>query len=168
MPTVGLYKRGKSWYVRYNKNGKDERIKVSNHKNTAERIRAELQIRFDKDKFGVESIAYQAALVHLLREEMFRKGYYFEVTPITHGRQRKEERVEGILQPRYASGYITHQRQFGILETSLLDWPNGKKDPPDAEAMAISLLDDYAPMAAPSDSDLGDDEYEPLEEWRAY
>lgn len=122
------------------------------------------------DAFGVEGNAYQAALVHLLREEMFRRGFYFEVEKITQS-TRKHERVEGILQPRYASGYVTHQRHFPELETQLLDWPNGKKDAPDAVSMAISLLDRFAPMAA--SSDMGASEAPPLAEvfggdWRRY
>jgi len=130
----------------------------------------ELFLLFRPQKCGVESISYQAALVHLLREEMFRRKVYFEITPITHT-QRKTERIEGVLQPRYANGYIRHQRRFPELETQLLDWPNGKRDYPDALAMAVSLLDDYAGIVA--GDDLADDEYEPLDEffggdWRSH
>ncbi len=122
---------------------------------------------------GVESIAYQKALVHLLREEMFRKGRYFEIECITHGRIGKDERILGILQARYANNYISHIRRFPELEGQLLDYPNGKKDLPDVVAMAISLLDPYAAAAADPDKDLGDDEYLPLSEvlegeWREY
>jgi len=137
----------------------------------------ELHFRFKltaADKHGVEAIAYQAALCHLLKEEMFRQGKvhgpsaYFEVIPIVHNTDvKKEARIEGVLQPRYASGYVRHQRHFPELETALLDWPNCKKDFPDAVAMAISLLDDAAPYAA-GDQDLAADEYEPLGEWRAW
>ena len=126
---------------------------------------------YDPQYCGVEAIAYQAALIHLLREEMFRKKLYFEITPITH-KMKKEERVEGILQPRYANGYIIHARPFPLLEGQLLDWPNGKKDFPDALAMAVSLLDPMAAAAA-GEKDLGEDEYDDLdkvfkyEDWRA-
>lgn len=116
---------------------------------------------------GVESIAFQAALIHLMREEMFRKRQYFEIIPITHS-QKKEERIEGILQPRYAAGYIHHNRHFPLLETQLQDWPSGKRDVPDALAMAISLLDPAAPLALGGNSDPADDEYEEQEEWRSY
>ena len=128
-------------------------------------------------KFGVEANAYQAALIHLLREEMFRskKNYgvpvYFEVTPLHH-RNKKSERIEGILQPRYANGFIVHQRQFPELETSLLDWPNAKKkDWADSAAMSVGLLDDAAPFA--SQENFEEDTMPPLEEvmggdWRAY
>lgn len=116
-------------------------------------------------KHGVESIAYQAALIHLLREEMFRKKQYFEITPITHA-MKKTERILGILQPRYANGYIHHARYFPKLETQLLDFPMGHDDHPDAVAMAVALLDPYAAAAA-GDFDLEKDEYEPIEDdWR--
>lgn len=126
-----------------------------------------------KDKFGVESIAYQAALIHLLRSEMFRRGFYFEITPITHGAMRKTERVEGIIQPRYANGFVTHQRHFPEYVTQLLDWPLGKKDGPDVVAMAVSLLDDAAPLSMSPDKDPHADEYEPLAkvfggDWRKF
>jgi hypothetical protein len=112
---------------------------------------------------GVESINYQAALIHLLREEMFRKGLYFEITPITHSpKQKKADRINGILQPRYANGYVLHNRRFSQLETALLDFPNGQMDYPDVIAMCIGLLDPYAAAAADPDVDLGADEYEEL------
>lgn len=132
----------------------------------------ELATKHDCTHHGVESIAYQAALIHLLREEMFRKGRYFEIVPIKHT-QKKEERIEGILQPRYANGYIQHVRHFPLLETQLLDWPNGKRDFPDALAMAIALLDPVAPLALGLNADPSNDEMPPLDEvfsddWRTY
>lgn len=121
-------------------------------------------------KHGVESIAYQAALVHLLQEEMFRKSkehgipLYFEVQKLTHS-QKKTERIEGLLHPRYTSGYITHQRAFPTYVSQLLDWPNGKKDGPDTVSMAISLLDDVAWSAGDDEDtspDADDNVYEAL------
>ena len=131
----------------------------------------ELSLKWKCDLHGVEAISYQAALVHLLREEMFRKKHYFEITSITHS-TKKTERVEGILQPRYANGYIEHRVQFPELEAQLLDCPNGKKDCPDAVAMAIALLDPVAAQAGMESGDLADAEYPPLEEvfdgdWRS-
>lgn len=132
----------------------------------------EWQKLYDCSLCGVESIAFQAALIHLMREEMFRKGQYFEIIPIKHS-QKKEERIEGILQPRYANGYIQHVRHFPLLETQLLDWPNGKRDYPDALAMMIALLDPAAALAGGNDNDPGKDEYPDLEtvfegEWRQH
>ncbi len=140
----------------------------------------ELHFRWLPQQHGVESIAYQAALVHLLKEEMFRKAKdhgpsaYFEVTPITHSSDtNKNARVEGILQPRFASHFMRFQRPFPVLATQLLDWPNGKKDWPDALAMTVRLLDAYAGIAGGEAMAPGKDEYLPLEElfggeWRTY
>lgn len=121
-----------------------------------------MSLRWDCTHHGVESIAYQAALIHLLREEMFRKKHYFEIKPITHS-AKKTERIEGVLQPRYAAGYISHQREFPVINTMLLDWPNGGFDDVDAVAMAITLLDPFAALAGDPDHDWDEDEYEDLE-----
>jgi len=129
---------------------------------------------------GVESIAYQSALIHFMREEMFRQAKvkgpdaYFEIIPVTHSRHdlNKEERIEGILQPRYAAGVVRHLMHFPAYETALLDWPNSKLDYPDAAAMAVSLLDNFAGLASAED-EFGKDEYPPLSkvmggEWRTH
>src|SRR4051794_12311027 len=44
----------------------------------------EFHAKYKPQKAGVESIAYQAALLHLMREEMFRKHQYFALEAITH------------------------------------------------------------------------------------
>jgi len=142
-----------------------------------------LHLHFMPQQHGIEAQAFQRALIHLMQEEMFRKAKdlkatgrnpgdaYFEITPITHSSdEAKVQRVEGVLQPRYAAGYIHHQRIFPELHTQLFDWPNGKKDWPDAEAMAISLLDEVAFVAG---GDVASDALEPLEDvmggdWRIY
>jgi hypothetical protein len=134
----------------------------------------ELKVMWECTAAGVESVAYQKALVHLIREEMFRKARqygdhsYFEVTPITHSRDAdKITRVQGVLAPRYSAGYITHQRRFPDLEAQLQDWPYGKVDGPDAVAMAITLLDPYAGTALGSDvlgKKIGEDSWNSDEE----
>lgn len=113
-------------------------------------------------RHGVEGIAYQAALIHLLREEMFRKRYYFEIEDIRHS-TKKAERISGVLQPRYAAGYITHQREFPTINTMLLDFPNAGFDDIDAFAMAVTLLDPFAALAADPEHDITEDQYEPIE-----
>jgi hypothetical protein len=130
----------------------------------------EMHFRWFADRHGVESVAYQAALIHLLQEEMFRKSQshgnsaYFAITPILHKR-KKVERIEGILGPRYAAGYITHQRYFPELYSEALDWPNGKRDNLDALAMAVSLLDPVASFAGPpEDITLPPHEYKLIQE----
>jgi len=105
-----------------------------------------------------------------VQEEMFRKSkeyaqpLYFEVIKQTHS-NKKVERIEGHLHPRYSSGYITHQRVFPEYNGQLLDWPNGKRDGPDTVAMGVELLDDVAWVAGTDENDSADmseDVYEPL------
>jgi len=154
----------------------------------------EMHFRWMPTHHGVETVAYQAALAHLLQEEMFRWSHavgpngklygsraYFEITKIIHGRTRKEHRVEGILAPRYSAGYITHQRHFPELISQLRDWPLGKMDCPDVVSMAIALLDPFAALAAWTDERDEDgnllentflrDQYKPLNyeigDWRS-
>lgn len=118
---------------------------------------------------GVEAIAYQAALVYLLKEEMARRGVFFEISKLTHSKS-KEERILGILQPRYASGFVEHRMPFPKLETQLLDWPAGGMDYPDVVAMAASLLLPFAQTAAKDGyENLAKNSYEPLpNNWRRY
>ena len=116
-----------------------------------------MKVRWQCTHAGVEAIAYQKALIHLIKEEMFRKSRiygnaaYFECTPITYNNDKdKVTRVQGVLAPRYSAGYITHQHRFPDLEGQLEDWPLGKLDGPDAIAMAVTLLDPAAGAAIPA------------------
>jgi hypothetical protein len=120
---------------------------------------------YDCMRWGVESNAFQAALVHIMREEMFRKHQYFEIEPITH-KTKKEDRIIGVLVPRYAAGYIRHARHFPESETQALDFRRGveqKDDYLDADAGCVALLDPYAAAAA-GERDLEEDEYEPIDD----
>lgn len=141
-----------------------------------------LHAKFDPTHHGIEAVAFQKALVHLMREEMFRRGKtlgnraYFEITPILHGKTGKIPRVEGALSPRYKAGYVTHQQSFPLYESQLIDWPNGKRDGPDVIAQCITLLDPFAALAFGTDmteeelakgDPLARDQYEPLNtDWR--
>jgi hypothetical protein len=122
----------------------------------------ELSQRWQCNRHGIEAIAYQTALVHLMREEMFRKHHYFEISEIRH-KTKKTERIEGVLQPRFAGRYIRFQRDFPELQGQLLDWPAGGFDESDAFAMAITLLDPFAAQAVDPTKNFEDDEYEPLD-----
>lgn len=114
---------------------------------------------------GFESNSFQAALKTTFREQMFRQKYWFEPIPITHTKS-KASRIDGILQPKYASGSVIHMREFPELEAQLMDFDpkmmSGKDDDMDSLCGAIELLDPSAPMAA--SEDLAKDEMPPLEE----
>lgn len=125
----------------------------------------------DRRCHGFEGNGYQAALEHLLREEMFRKRYYFEPIKVTNTTDKKK-RIKGVLQPRFAGGYVFFSTPCQKLEAQLLDFENTvHEDHSDATAGMISLLDPFAAQAADESADLGNDEYQPLDEvlgdWRS-
>lgn len=144
----------------------------------------ELHFFWNPTHHGIEAIAYQRALIFLVKEEMFRRAKkwgqraYFEITPIKHGKQGKRPRIEGILQPRYAAGYFSHQRIFPELETQLIEWgiAGVHDDYPDVIAMCTGLLDPFAATAFDPkttdiqgnevvvDDPLSKDYYEPLDD----
>lgn len=107
---------------------------------------------------GIEANAFQAALVVTMRQEMFKRSYYFNLEPVTHAK-KKSERFKGILQPRFQNGFITFTRKFKKLEAQLLDFlPNrdGKDDWPDTLCGAIECLDAVAGFYAEESTDEED------------
>ena len=122
----------------------------------------EFAIKYNPHFTGIEAQQYQKSLIFLMREEMARKQKFFYVKPIIQGNDKtKDDRIAGILQPRYANGYVRHQKVFPNLEQQLLDFPNGKKDYADACAMMFSLLGESQLLAAPPET-FHEDEYEAL------
>jgi hypothetical protein len=124
----------------------------------------EYQQKWTPTHHGIEAQAYQKALIFLMREEMARRQYFFHIVPILQGSDTtKEERITGILSPRYLSGYVKHLRPLAGLEGNLLDWPNGKRDYADVFAMCLALLGESQMLALPEDSkDRG--EYAPQQD----
>lgn len=124
----------------------------------------EMQQRWQTLRNGIESIQYQKSLIYLMQEEMARRQYFFHIVPIFHStRVTKDDRIVGILSPRYTNGYIRHLRPLAGLEGNLSDWPNGKKDYADAGAMALALLGETQMMAGSLEKLLAS-EHTPLEE----
>lgn len=112
----------------------------------------ELSLRWKVNRHGFESVGFQAAIVHSIREWMMRKEHIFEIEEMYPGQDlRKYQRVEAIIQPRYAAQLITHNAPVPEYERQLFVWPNGKMDGPDVVSMAIALLDPYAGFALPAD-----------------
>jgi len=121
-------------------------------------------LRWKSQIHGFESNAYQAVFGETLRGEMFRRGHYFEITPVAH-KTRKVDRVLGALRPRYSAGYIRHRVPFPELETQLYDFRRDDShlhdDGPDAVAAALVLLDPAAGFWASKDP--SEDQYEAIE-----
>lgn len=114
-------------------------------------------------RVGVEAIAYQAALVHIIQEYMFRYNCYFEVETIHH-KANKHSRIKGVLAPRFGGGYMVFTYRDPKLEAQLLDFPHSKDDHPDALAMAVAMLDPFAALATPEHVNTAEDIYPPLDE----
>lgn len=111
---------------------------------------------------GIEAQAYQRSLIYSMREEMARRQQFVTLKAITQGNDKtKQQRIEGILQPRYSNGYVRHARVLPKLEAQLQDFPNGKYDYADATAMMFGLLGETQFLAAPEGA-LTQDEYAPL------
>jgi predicted phage terminase large subunit-like protein len=102
---------------------------------------------------GIEAIAYQATLLNTAKEQMFRRGMFFEVHPITH-KANKIARIKNEIQPRMNSGHLWFSRRFPTMEEQLLmfreDDSHMHDDWIDALAMAMGLLGEFAAFASPS------------------
>jgi hypothetical protein len=112
---------------------------------------------------GFEAQAYQKVLLFLLREEMARRRYWFVPQPVVRGSKvTKDDRIVGLLSPRYLGGWLRHLRPFDGLESNIADWPNGKKDYADAAASAIALLGETGALVIPEE-ERNAGEYAPRE-----
>jgi hypothetical protein len=113
---------------------------------------------------GFEAQAFQKVLRFLLREEMARRRHWFVVQEVVRGNKvTKDDRVVGMLSPRYLTGFLRHLRPFEGVESNIADWPNGKKDYADAAASALTLLGESGGMVIPEmEREAG--EYAPLEQ----
>ena len=130
----------------------------------------EMKMKWECTVHSCEATAYQKALVQVIRELMFIKAKtfgskaYFEIIE-TYPKTAKIERVEGIIQPLLAAGYLTFQQVWPELEAMFMEWPRGKLDGPDCIAGAIANLEPYAALSygdgdALAQEDMTDPDYE--------
>lgn len=102
------------------------------------------------NRHGFEAVSYQAALGHLIREDMMRKQQFFEINEIYPGNDiSKHQRIEGIIQPRTSAELFTFNERWPELEIQFLHWPHAGYDGPDVLAMTVALLDPFAGLALP-------------------
>jgi hypothetical protein len=127
---------------------------------------------------GVEETSLNEFIKQPIKNEMFRRGSFFELIWLkTRGGMKKELRVKELV-PYYRGGYIYHNAScVGIkkLEQQLLMFPRSKLwDLMDAEAYIIEMLELGERYFSPKE-DINDLEAEykeltydhPIEEWRA-
>lgn len=106
------------------------------------------------NKFGIESVAYQAALANSCRNRMFKEQIFFEIDPLT-GKNNKIARIKGTLVPPHRSGHLWFARKFHELEQELVlfreDGSHKHDDWPDAAAMAVKMLAEFAAFNTPAE-----------------
>lgn len=115
--------------------------------------------------YGLETVAYQAALADIIREEMVRYNDYFPLAELRF-QQEKQTRIRGQLEGRYNAKLVQHRVPFKLYESQLLEFPYGHDDLPDVIAMCFHLLGPHLASAleSPVDSkDASELSYSPME-----
>lgn len=88
---------------------------------------------------GIESVGYQAALLHYIQLEGRKRGKYLQVEAIRTN-TNKEAKIRGLI-PYYNNGLLFHANGMQELEEQLKRFPSGKHDDIiDALAMSLQLL----------------------------
>lgn len=159
--TAGITEDGLVWLLEAHV----ERIGVEREEDKIDEYFRQSQ-EWNSQLHGFESNAYQAVFGTLLRAEMFRRGHYFEVQPVTH-KTRKVDRIRGALRPRYAAGFVRHRMRFSLMEDQLhgfrYDDSHMHDDGPDCFAACLVLLDPAAAYFASEDPAA--DQYTEEEDW---
>lgn len=123
----------------------------------AERIRART--------IGVEVTSLNEFIIFPLKNEMLRRGKFYELVPL-HARKSKLERI-GALVPFYRQGSMYHNKACaGALEAQLLWFPKSKRiDIADALAYIVQLLEEgeryFQPTQKQMKDEFADLEYDP-------
>lgn len=88
----------------------------------------DLHAAFKPRAIGIETVAYQQALLHFLNEEMKRRATVIPVTGIKRGPDKtKEQRILSLV-PRYEWGRILHNKGLEDLEDEYAKFPRSKND----------------------------------------
>lgn len=91
-------------------------------------------------RVGIETVAFQKALLFSVNEEMRKRGVFIDVVEIKNSGSSKEERIRGLL-PLYRTGTIWHRKSDVDLEKELLTFPSGRRDDRiDALSMMMSII----------------------------
>lgn len=87
---------------------------------------------------GIETNAYQKTFKFWLLQEMGKRGVFMPIQEI-RSRVEKEARIRG-LTGYYQTGQIYHRKNYMLLESQLLNFPQDKHDDgPDALAMQLEV-----------------------------
>lgn len=98
---------------------------------------------------GVEKVAYQEALIYIIKDEMRKRNVFFKVQEIST-RTDKTIKIRGLV-PMYRAGVMYHKRSMTELEEELLRFPKGRTDDIlDAQAMMLELVRRPTPQYQPN------------------
>ena len=139
----------------------------------------QMGISLDAKVIGIEETSLNEFIKQPFKNEMFKRGKFFELVWLkTRGGMKKELRVKELV-PYYRLGYIYHNASCATmkkLEQQLLMFPRSALwDLMDALAYIIQLLEVGERYFSPTNEDPSDSEAEfreleyeqPLENWRA-
>lgn len=124
--------------------------------------------RLDAKVIGIEETSLNEFIRQPIKNEMFRRGSFFELIWLkARGGMKKEHRVKELV-PYYRGGYIYHNASCATtkkLEQQLLMFPRSKLwDIMDAEAYIIEMLElGERYFSPPENSNNAEDEYKDLE-----
>lgn len=131
--TVGKERNSHNWYLVDVEQGRLDPLQVIDKLFS-------LQAQYRPVKFGIETVAYQEALIYFLNEEMKKRQTYLAIQEIKHSQTSKETRIRGLV-PMYKTGVIYHRRSYLGLESELLNFPKGAHDDTiDALAMQMEVI----------------------------
>jgi hypothetical protein len=137
-----------------------------------------MAIRLDAKVIGIEETSLNEFIKQPIKNEMFKRGKFFELVWLkARGGMKKELRIKELV-PYYRLGYIYHNASCATikkLESQLLMFPRSALwDLMDCEAYLVEMLElgerYFSPTDDPTDSEaeFKELEYEPtLVDWRA-
>jgi hypothetical protein len=122
-------------------------------------------------KFGIEKTISMGAVLPYMQDEMNRIGIYFNVEPLSHGNQRKNERIEWALSGRAEKGRIQLLNDVDTNDPWIEEFLRQAEDFPSPIAKndmldSTSYVDQIAIPFYDGPSCL--DEWEPLDDMAAY
>lgn len=122
--------------------------------------------RYHAMAIGIEKGSLRNAMMPYLHDQMLRLGFYPHLTEVSHGGQKKTERIAWALEGRFEHGRIFFKQDadwISHLETQLLDFPNPLAFDDCADALAYIdqvATTDYSPESDEDDDFFFDDENE--------
>ena len=138
VPTVRLYKRGKTWYTDYTVNGKRKREPVSKDKKRAQLIAATKQSNLHKEKYGLPLDIVEASIQNLISSFLNAKRNRVRTTTMNRYQEYLDHFAK-FMSDNFASKSLAHEvRSIHIDEClqSFLD--NGGAPKTANEELALS------------------------------